>query len=229
MEEQVRKLTDKGARRWGHLSSKATHSLLDLSNQRTISLPRSWNGVGKAGSKSSIRETGYQLSLHENGEDELSLPDSSTSTSSKFSASDFSESAVDGGVGGAATRTGRIADALMCDFLDRKLGFRSETIKDGTILRDSTWFNEDVIRVAETAADVAIERAIKEKQSTQRIKFVTNLDQIRTGCVHVWRWNFQDSHLETKRSFFGSKRNRRERIGGVSNRVLAMDESCPQI
>lgn len=167
VEEQVRKLTDKGARRCGHLSSKATHSPLDLSNQRTISLPRSWNGVGKAGSKSSIRETGYQLSLQENGGDELSLPDSSTSTStsSEFTAADFSESAVDGGVGGAATRTGLITDALLCNFLDGKLGFRSTAIKEGTILRDFTSFKEDVIRVAEKA-DVEIERAIKEKQSS---------------------------------------------------------------
>lgn len=52
--------SDKGARLWGHWSSKATHSWLALSNQRTRSRTRSWNGVGRRGSRSSSEETRYQ-------------------------------------------------------------------------------------------------------------------------------------------------------------------------
>lgn len=77
--------TDKGASRWGHLSSKAAHSDLDRSNQSTRSRLRSWKGVGRSISRSSIRETGYQCSLHENlDEDEELSPSSSSSLSSNL-------------------------------------------------------------------------------------------------------------------------------------------------
>ena len=56
-------LTESGARRWGHLSTKTRHSPC-WSFQTTSSRPRSWKGVGTVGSKSSIKEIGYQWSLH---------------------------------------------------------------------------------------------------------------------------------------------------------------------
>lgn len=103
-------ITERGARRWGHLSSKATHWEDDLSNQRTMSRLRSWNGVGRRGSRSSTRETGYQWSLQENLVDELSSS-SSISNSAPLNADwdgscSCSSAAGDGGVGGAATRSG---------------------------------------------------------------------------------------------------------------------------
>lgn len=58
--------TESGARRWGQRSSSATHSPDLGSFQMTRSRLRSWNGVGRLGSRSSTRETGYQWSLHEN-------------------------------------------------------------------------------------------------------------------------------------------------------------------
>lgn len=110
-----KRLTDNGARRCGHLSSKATHWLFDLLNQSTRSRPRSWNGVGKPGSKSSIKETGYQWSLHVNLEAELSSPSSSSALNSSswnwspcVSVNLLSGSEVGGGdVGGAATLSGK--------------------------------------------------------------------------------------------------------------------------
>lgn len=78
---------DKGASLWGHWSSKATHSWLALSNQRTRSRTRSWNGVGRRGSRSLSEETGYQWSLQVNLESLTSSPLSSStpySVSSSF-------------------------------------------------------------------------------------------------------------------------------------------------
>lgn len=65
IESQERGLTERGARRWGHLSRKTRHSPCG-SFHTTSSLPRSWNGVGTEGSKSSIKDTGYQWSRHTN-------------------------------------------------------------------------------------------------------------------------------------------------------------------
>ena len=95
-------LTERGARRWGHLSSKAAHWDEDRSNHRTRSRLRSWNGVGRLGFRSSMRETGYQWSLQENFDEELSSL-SSISISADLECSCCSSTVK---VGGAATRGG---------------------------------------------------------------------------------------------------------------------------
>lgn len=102
--ESEKESTERGARRWGQRSSKASQSPERGSFQRTRSRFRSWKGVGRLGSRSSTRETAYQWSLHEkdfSGEEE---DEEEVSTASRASASDVGVGAA--GEEGTAMRRG---------------------------------------------------------------------------------------------------------------------------
>ncbi len=124
--------TERGARRWGHLSSNTRHSPC-WSFQTTNSRPRSWKGVGTLGSKSSIKDTGYQFSLHTKAASSslvsgLSCMFSSSTTSRvpTLSPSSFSSSApfsgFNDGLGGAiVAETGPICFPSPWAFANRLL------------------------------------------------------------------------------------------------------------
>lgn len=106
-------LTDKGARRCGHLSSKATHWLADLLNHKTMSRPRSWKGVGTRESRSSRRETGYQWSRHVNFEDSSVSSESGETTSFKKVGTSSSSSEEVIVFDGAVTRSKRRFESFL--------------------------------------------------------------------------------------------------------------------
>ncbi len=124
--------TERGARRWGHLSSNTRHSPC-WSFQTTNSRPRSWKGVGTLESKSSIKDTGYQFSLHTKAASSslvsgLSCMFSSSTTSRvpTLSPSSFSSSApfsgFNDGLGGAiVAETGPICFPSPWAFANRLL------------------------------------------------------------------------------------------------------------